>query len=291
MISFPRILFPVDLSRQSRETAPFVKAVATRYQSQVSLLHVVEVPPAWYGASGEAAICSWVDMPELMETRRSELAAFQSEEFPDVAVEPCVQSGDAAAIIARVAHQKHVSLIMMPTHGYGPLRGLLLGSVTAKVLHDAECPVWTATHAGESNVPPEGPWRGIVCAIGADPAKDLPLLEWAAQLASEQNADLQLVHAVQGFDEDQSNRLEDPLREFIFNVARERIATLQQQAATNLVVTVEAGRTGQVVRDLALRQRADLIVVGRGVIQKPLGRLRSNAYAIVRDAPCPVISV
>jgi nucleotide-binding universal stress UspA family protein len=230
-------------------------------------------------------------MPELMEARRSESVAFQSEELSDVSVEPCVESGDPAAIIARFAHQKHVSLIMMPTHGYGPLRGLLLGSVTAHVLHNAECPVWTATHAGESNVFPEGPWREIACAIGADPAKDLPLIEWAVQLAAKQNADLQLVHAVHGFEEDQSNRLEDPLREFIFNVARERIATLQEQAGTNLVVTIEAGRTGQVVRELALRQKADLVLVGRGVIQKPLGRLRSNAYAIVRDAPCPAISV
>lgn len=291
MISFPRILFPVDLSQQSREAASFVTALAKRYQSQVSLLHVVEVPPSWYGASGEAAICCWMDMPELMETRRNELAAFRKEELGDIPVEPCVQSGDAAAIINRVAHQKHVNLIMMPTHGYGPLRGLLLGSVTSKVLHDAECPVWTVTHAGQSSVPPESEWREIVCAIGADPAKDLPLLQWAGQFASEQNASLQLVHAVQGFEEDPSNRLEDPLREFIFSVARERIAALQEQARTNLVVTIEAGRTGQVVRDLALRQQADLVVVGRGVIQKPLGRLRSNAYAIIRDAPCPVISV
>jgi hypothetical protein len=45
------------------------------------------------------------------------------------------------------------------------------------------------------------------------------------------------------------------------------------------------------VRDLGQRHSADLVLVGRGKIQKHFGRLRSNAYAIVRDAPCPVISV
>lgn len=30
---------------------------------------------------------------------------------------------------------------MMPTHGYGLFRSLLIGSVTAKVLHDAKCPI------------------------------------------------------------------------------------------------------------------------------------------------------
>jgi nucleotide-binding universal stress UspA family protein len=291
MISFPRILFPVDLSQQSHAAAPFVKALAARFHSDVTLLHVVEVPPAWYGASGEAAFGAWVDMPELVEARRNELAAFRTEEFEEVSVQPCIQSGDAAAIIARVAHQKSISLIMMPTHGYGPVRGLLMGSVTAKVLHDAECPVWTATHPGDMAVRPEREWRQILCAIRAEAAKDIPLLHWAAQFASEQRACLRLVHAVSGFEEEQFNCTEDPLRDFVFNVARERIAKLQEQAGTSLNVSVEAGRTGHVVRELALREQADLVVIGRGVIQKPLGRLRSNAYAIVRDAPCPVISV
>ena len=291
MISFPRILFPVDLSKQSHAAAPFVKALATRFHSDITLLHVVEVPPAWYGASGEAAFGAWVDMPELVEARRNELAAFRTEEFEEVSVQPCIQSGDAAAIIARVAHQKSISLIMMPTHGYGPVRGLLMGSVTAKVLHDAECPVWTATHPGDMAVQAEREWRQILCAIGAEPAKDIPLLHWAAQFASEQRACLRLVHAVSGFEEEQFNCTEDPLRDFVFNVARERIAKLQEQAGTSLNVSVETGRTGHVVRELALREQADLVVIGRGVIQKPLGRLRSNAYAIVRDAPCPVISV
>ncbi|MGD0298630.1 MAG: universal stress protein [Bryobacteraceae bacterium] len=291
MISFPRILFPVDLSEQCRAAAPFVKALATCFHSDVTLLHVVEVPPAWYGASGEAAFGAWVDMPELVEARRNELAAFRADTLGEVSVQPCIQSGDPAAIIARVARQKQVSLIMMPTHGYGPFRGLLMGSVTAKVLHDAECPVWTATHPADMVVPPEQEWRQILCAIGAEPAKDIPLLHWAAQFASEQRACLRLVHAVPGFDEGQFNCQEDPLRDFVFNVARERIAKLQEQAGTSLNVTVEAGRTGHVVRELAIRQLADLVVIGRGVIQKPLGRLRSNAYAIVRDAPCPVVSV
>jgi nucleotide-binding universal stress UspA family protein len=83
----------------------------------------VEVPPAWYGASGETAFGAWV-MPELVKARRNELAAFRTEELEESSVQPCVQSGDAAAIIARVAHQKNISLIMLPTHGYGPVRGL-----------------------------------------------------------------------------------------------------------------------------------------------------------------------
>ena len=36
---------------------------------------------------------------------------------------------------------------------------------------------------------------------------------------------------------------------------------------------------------------AGLILIGRGSTQKPFGRLRSSAYSIIREAPCPVISM
>ncbi len=289
MVSFPRILFPVDLSKQSLCAAPFVKAMAARFHSEVTLLHVVEVPPAWSGATGEIAFSSWVDTPRLVEARGAELIGFQQRELTDLAVQPCVQTGDPAVIIQRVARQKQISLIMMPTHGYGPVRSLLLGSVTAKVLHDAECPVWTVL-PGHVTEDPHTPCRNLICAIDTS-SKALPLLRWAAEFAASQDAHLKLIHVVTGFDVEQCACEEDPLRDFVFDVARERIEKLQAQAGTHLEATVAAGRTGDVVREVAVADKADLVLIGRGVIQKPLGRLRSNAYAIVRDAPCPVISV
>jgi hypothetical protein len=43
MIRFSRILFPVDLSKQSRETAPFVIAMVARFSSKLIVLHVVSL--------------------------------------------------------------------------------------------------------------------------------------------------------------------------------------------------------------------------------------------------------
>lgn len=281
MLSFPRILFPVDLSDQSRHAAPFVKALATRFHSELTLLHVLDQVP----------FSAWVDLPGLTEARRSELSTFLAQELGGMHVEPCIEAGDPATTIARHAIQKKISLIAMPTHGYGPVRSILLGSVTAKVLHDAECPVWTASHPENLAVEPGAKWHRILCAIGSDSTTDFPLLHWAAQFAAEQNVNLRLVHAVSGFDEPKDNWPDDPLRDFLFNVARERIADLQHQAGTKFHLNIEAGRAGPIVRKLALDHRADLVVIGRGIIQKRFSRLLSNAYAIVRDAPCPVISV
>jgi nucleotide-binding universal stress UspA family protein len=290
MITFSNILFPVDLSPQSRAAVPFVRAMAKRFHAPVTALHVLEIPPPWFGPPELIPFEAFVDTPRLLEDRRHTLSAFLADGFIGVAIEGCVQQGDPAAVITRIAHQKHSSLVMMPTHGYGVIRSLLLGSVTAKVLHDAECPVWTAGRLDAMKTDPEQPWREILCAISAD-ARDVPLLRWAAQFAEEQSAPLRLVHGVGGFEPEPKYAEEDPLRDFLFGVAEERIAKLQKEAGTNLEVSMEAGSAARVVREIALQRHADLLIVGRGLIQKPLGRLRSNDYAIIRDAPCPVISI
>jgi nucleotide-binding universal stress UspA family protein len=45
------------------------------------------------------------------------------------------------------------------------------------------------------------------------------------------------------------------------------------------------------VPEVAERVGAGLIVIGRGVHTGVLGRLRAHAYEIIRNAPCPVLSV
>jgi nucleotide-binding universal stress UspA family protein len=45
------------------------------------------------------------------------------------------------------------------------------------------------------------------------------------------------------------------------------------------------------VREYALRTQADLVVIGRGHTQRALGRLRTHAYSILRNSPCPVLSI
>jgi nucleotide-binding universal stress UspA family protein len=288
MISFQHILFPVDFSPQSRAAAPFVKAMAERFQSEIMLLHVVEVPPSWYGTPEAGAYDALIDVSSMIEDRREALRSYLADELSGIPVHRCVQSGDPALHIAQYARQKRVDLIMMPTHGYGPFRGLLLGSVTAKVLHDAECPVWTTAHATEIATSAGKPWRQLICAVD-DELRDVPLVRSAAELAAGQGAELRLVHAVTGFEEE-PGLVGDPLCDFLFGVARERMEKLQHEAGTKLELCLAAGAPGKVVRDFATKHSAELVLVGRGKIQKHFGRLRSNAYAIVRDAPCPVLS-
>jgi nucleotide-binding universal stress UspA family protein len=205
---------------------------------------------------------------------------------PGMDVTGQVAEGDAALHIAEYA-ENSTDLIMIPTHGYGPFRALLLGSVSAKVLHDAPCPVWMGVHALQMTAHSPRRWKRMLCAVDAE-TRDAKVLKWAWEFAQEQGTELRLTHAVRGADPmDKEN---DPgLYQLLFTTAGEKIAKLQAEAGTN--VEVLGGAADRVVHRAAIGHNADLIIIGRGVIQKPLGRLRSTAYSIIREAPCPVISI
>jgi nucleotide-binding universal stress UspA family protein len=80
-------------------------------------------------------------------------------------------------------------------------------------------------------------------------------------------------------------------RHFLLQAAREELTKLQQEAGTNLEMCLEGGSASKVVQHAAERHQADLVVIGRGKLNSTLGRLRTHAYSIIRDSPCPVISL
>jgi nucleotide-binding universal stress UspA family protein len=263
--------------------------MARRFDSEVIILHVVDLPPAWFASPEASAWSALINADGMRRAGRTALDRFVAQQFSDMHVIPQLDEGIAAHQIVDHAHEDHADLIMMPTSGYGPFRGLLLGSVTAKVLHDAHCPVWTGVHAEQLTAHSADRWKRMLCAIDTV-ERDSCVLKWAAEFASEQAVELRLVHAVPGADS--ATKESGPtMHEFLFNIARERIAKLQAEAGTKFDVCLMGGNVGRAVHQGAIEHDSDLIVIGRGVIQKPLGRLRSSAYSIIREAPCPVISI
>ncbi len=288
MRAFQKILFPVDMSDSCTATAPFVEAMARRYNAEVTLLHVLEMPsgliPDWYGGAVPV-----IDTTAIWQAETEAAQSYLTDKFQGLKVHRVVVEGDAARGIDDYARENGADLIMMPTHGYGLFRTLLLGSVTAKVLHDSPCPVWTGVHVEDAPaVSPE--FATIMC--GVDRTEDsVATMRFACRLAHDNNAKLFLVHAIPGAEIAPDKYFDTDLRQYLEQDARKTIAHLQETAGLAAPLCLGAGEVSHVVRDSALGHSADLVVIGRGKSTRTLGRLRSNVYSIIRDAPCPVISV
>ena len=231
-----------------------------------------------------------IDPPTILDAVQAQLDGSYLKEFAGLIVTRLTMPGEPAREIVDFAAANQVDLVMMTTHGGGPFRQLLLGSVAAKVLHDAHVPVWTTAHSGEAPDRVHLAMRKVLCAVDTNPAS-VELLRWASGLCKTLGAELRLVHSVPGIEawpeQDLGPEFEGTLREN----ARETIQDLAKAAEIVAPLSVGTGTVPDVVRDAAIEQGTDLIVIGRGVLQGTMGRLRTHAYGIIRNAPCPVLSV
>ena len=274
-----KILLPVDFSEQGDGAAQQAAALARHFHAGLILLHVnpIQVPALLSPSDFSGSIdTGWITALEAQG--RKDLDTYHQADLAGLDVTKIVVTGDPAASIVELAHREKPDLIVMPTHGYGPFRRFLLGSVAAKVLHDVDVPVWTGAHLQKGSQPMWKRIGRVICAI------DLPtaevVLRWARDFASEFNAELIVVHAAQ---ESQA-----PVSAA---EAHEYIRCLQRKLSIAGEILVEEGNPAHVVQAAANRRNADLVVIGRSAREGVLGRLRTNAYSIVRDAPCPVVSV
>jgi nucleotide-binding universal stress UspA family protein len=283
-MKFNHILFPTDFSERSAALTKQVEWLAARFGSRVTLLHVFEIPASWYGAC-EASFVNMHYFNALRDSAEQRLQEYTIN-VPEDRVERVLRQGNATAGIMDWLHEHHVDLVVMGTHGYGALQGWILGSVTAKVLHSAACPVWTASVCAHSN---DHAISKILSAVELT-EEAVPLLRFTKQLGQELGATVRLVHSVPELETRPNRYFDFDLHRYLMESARVEIAKLQRQAGTEFPVTIsEAGISNALAED-ASRHGADLVVLGRGKAQKALGRFQTHAYEIIRYAPCPVLS-
>jgi nucleotide-binding universal stress UspA family protein len=289
MLHYRRILYPVDFSLRCRQMAPLVGEVARKFHSEVILLHALDPLPVVCYAPDFTYFAPAEFIEKQRQTMSVELDEFAESAFADMRVTPVIVTGEPAESIIAQAERK-IDLIMMPTQGRGLFRRLLLGSVTSKVLNDTACPVWTNAHCERFPIPPDYRLRRILCAVDTG-IEDVHVLRVAGDLAYEYDANVHLVHALPGQEAYYENTIDPGLRQFLMRTAREKINQLQYEAGTNWDLCVKAAPVEDAVRHVAEDYGADLVIIGRGRLKEHFGSMRSHSTAIIRESPCPVLSV
>lgn len=293
MRSLSKILLPVDFSERSVGAAHYVRLLAEVTGAEAILLHVAVPQPFQLGPMEVASM----PIPEIyrsqLEMLGKDLDGLRDSEFAGMRARTVLMEGDPATRIVEFAHQEEAGLIVMPTHGYGPFRRFILGSNTAKVLHDADCPVWTGVHLGEAR-PDAMDLKRVLCAVDLG-AQSVPALLWAEGLRKLFGARMTVMHATASVPPSENEEAQRANLRWAAERELQRVLdacrSAMPQGALAPDLLIEAGEPAHAICGAAARLKADVVVIGRGSAAGVFGRLRTNAYAIIRQSPCPVVSV
>jgi nucleotide-binding universal stress UspA family protein len=291
MLPFRRIIFPVDYSEPCAAVVPFIKDLmrqceeATHLPVQLTLVHAYGAEALAYSELPIADPALAAESQAREEERLREFAARMFEGQHVTCVAGC---GEPGSVIQDLVQHQSSDLVMLPTHGRGPVRRFLLGSVTTKVLHDVSAAVWTGTETALAGHASNLPYHSILCALDGSPEAEC-VLRAAATFAKMYGAALSLLRVVEPMPASEFDMMpyqQDRIEAAHFSL-RELAGTLDVNAPRNVI---EAAVAEGVSREAA-RLGVDLVIAGRGHAQGVFTTLRSHLYQIVREAPCPVLSI
>jgi len=296
MVDFRRVLCPVDFSRHSERALRQAFAIARRYESALTVLHVEDVMLG-------AARAELHRRATLVDTSHDELLDFVHDvggHEPGVDVR--ITAGDVVRGI--LDHAKHESsdLIVMGTRGRSGLARAILGSVTEGVVRQSACPVMTIPPASEmpSTTGEFEPYDPILCASDFSPScrKALGL---AISLGQETDARLSLIHGLQ------LPQVESGVMPMSFPMPipidfaefrKDALARLERGLPDDAefrcrpeAVVVE-GHPADAILQIAQTENVKLIVMGvqaRGTVDRLL--FGSTTRLVMQAALCPVLSI
>jgi nucleotide-binding universal stress UspA family protein len=294
MSSYHRILFPVDFSPAAMAIVPAVIEMAQRFDATVTVLNAFNLVREYnlapcFEATGDsepAPILYSPALKELRDQRKESLDEFARSQFPNIKHSTKIEDGDPESVIHWIAERENIDLIMMPTRGLGRFRRLLLGSVTAKVLHDVVCPVFTSAHEPYPALTSPSGFRSIICAVDLDLEAER-IFKAAALFARTYGAKICLLH----IDSLSKEKDQPPIAVELRRLYDQVLAEDRDGAGNEISLRILGSTIPHGIRQMALEQNADLLVVGRGNTTGTLSRAWSNLYRIIRESPCPVLSV
>ena len=285
------VVFPIDFSHRSIDACPYVAALTRRLGAKLTLLHVIESLPPGRSPLDRLYTGDEAELGKRNQIASDALYAFQQQYIPHVPSELCVLLGDPATCIVVYGGESRGRMIVIPTRGFGPFRRMLLGSVTAKVLHDAHCPVLTGPHLEKAIHPTQ--WlklQRIMCAVGLDWETD-EVLKRSAELADQLGTELIATHVITPVEEGLLPLMQPGGPPISTASVHKAMQDALDRTGIPAEVDVLVGEVSRRVACAAKEHNVDLIVIGKGGAPELPGGLGSHGYAIVRRAPCPVVRV
>lgn len=137
---FNKILVATDASEYSRRALESALELARTFGSEIELLFVMYMREAYWGYN--VAYSVLVPQDQIDEAGEAALAAtLVGIEVGNVPLKKKIVQGYPSTMILEEVEKEGIDLVVMGSHGYGPITGSVLGSVSQRVLQRAACPV------------------------------------------------------------------------------------------------------------------------------------------------------
>jgi len=134
---FKKIIWATDGSAAAERGLPYAKALAQAEGASLVVVHAVET----YSGSKAAGLPLYVEEEDLQKRTQQQVEELQADGV-DASLKLVTGLGVRAAhAIADAATELGADVIVTGTRGHTALGGLLLGSVTQRLLQIAPCPV------------------------------------------------------------------------------------------------------------------------------------------------------
>jgi nucleotide-binding universal stress UspA family protein len=156
MIALNTVLVPTDFSETSDVALRYGKALAGAFGASLHVLHVVQEPfaqPWAVEAYGFSLATLQEDWMREAKTRIEETVT--ADERTKYRAQLATVLGHPVVEILRYAGEHNVDLVVIGTHGRGPLGHMVMGSVAERVVRKSNCPVLTVHHPEREFVVPD----------------------------------------------------------------------------------------------------------------------------------------
>jgi len=152
---FKTVLWATDGSETAARGLPYALALTAGEKAKLVVVHVREI---FVGRGGGYPVLA--DETELREKIGEQVKNLRTGGLDATFIVRTCTASHAAHTIAEIAEEVGADLIVVGTHGYGRVAGLLIGSVTQGLLHAGVCPVL----AVPTGAPAEAPERKLETA-------------------------------------------------------------------------------------------------------------------------------
>jgi nucleotide-binding universal stress UspA family protein len=301
MYPFKNILFPTDFTPHARAALKYAAAFAHEGRGRVVLFSVQEGSVPANLLTLPERIFEEPEKQWLQQLRGGVKEILADPMLDGLEVDPVIIEGEPAPEIARAVRDFQIDLVTIVTHGRKGLSRALWGSTAEEIISEAPCPVLTIRPPQRDFVEHRGSHteirlNRILLATNFRPSS-VPASQIAAEFAGRFNAELHAVYVIGDYMDQMAEMFPESagakvsqLREYV----SERMTTFEREAGSRIITHISEGRPYEEIVRLATARDVDLIIIGTSVHSSLFGGapvLGSEIERVVRNAPCPVLSV